>query len=82
MLKEIDQFHHAGQDEPADLAQALLDEGLHQVPIFNEPAREILRRMANRYLNDPDSQVNMIHIEQGTAGGIRVNISLELAGLF
>jgi hypothetical protein len=81
LLKEIDQFHHAGQDEPADLVQ-VLDEGLHQVPIINEPAREILRRMANRYLNDPDSQVNMIHIEQGTAGGIRVEITLELADLF
>jgi len=81
-LKELDIFHYAGQDEPADLAQALLDEGLHQVPIFNEPSREILRRMANRYLNDPDSQVDMIRMEPGTAGGIRVNITLELADLF
>ena len=74
MLKEI--LHYAGQDEPADLAQAL------QVPVFNEPARETLRRMANRYLNDPNSQVNMIRMEPGIAGGIRVDITLELADIF
>lgn len=81
-MKDIDIFHYAGQDEPAERAQALLDEGPHQVPVFNEPAREILRRMANRYLNDPESQVNMIRMEPGTAGGIRVDITLGLADLF
>ena len=78
----FDLFHHACQDEPANLARAFLDEGLRQVPVFNEPAGEILRHMANRYLNDPDSQVNMIHMEPGTGGGIRVEITLELADLF
>ena len=78
----FDIFHYADQDELADLAPVFLVERPHQVPIFVGPAREILRRMADRYLNDPDSQVNMIRMEPGTAGGIRVDITLELANLF
>jgi len=58
-----------------------LDELPHQVPILNEPAVEVLRRLANRYLNELNSQVDMVRMEPGPAGGIRVVITLELADL-
>jgi hypothetical protein len=82
-LKEINVFHYAGQQGPAGPAEAFLDEWPHRVPDFNEPlaARELLRRLANRYLNEPDSQVDVVRIEPGRAGGIRVVITLELADL-
>jgi hypothetical protein len=33
-------------------------------------------------LNHPDSQVDMVRMEPGPAGGIRMVITLELADLF
>ena len=79
-LKEMDIFD-AGRNAEAGPAQAFLDELPHQVPALNEPAAEVLRRLANRYLNELDSQVDMVRMEPGPAGGIRVVITLELADL-
>jgi hypothetical protein len=76
--KEIDAFDYAAQQAAAGPAQASLDEFPHQEP--NEPAVEVLRRLANRYLNQPGSQVD-IRMEPGPAGGIRMVITLELAEL-
>ena len=72
---------YAGQHGGAGPAQAFLDEWPHQVPIPNELAREVLRRLANGYLHQPGSQVEMVRMEPGPAGGIQVVITLELAGL-
>jgi hypothetical protein len=71
----------AVRNAEAGPAQAFLDELPHQVPVLNEPAAEVLRRLANRYLNELDSQVDMVRMEPGPAGGIRVVITLELADL-
>ena len=46
-----------------------------------EPATEVLRRLATRYLNQPDSQVDMVRMEPSLRGGIRVVITVELADL-
>ena len=46
-----------------------------------EPATEVLRQLASRYLNQPDSQVDMVRMEPGLGGRIRVVITLELADL-
>jgi hypothetical protein len=72
---------YAGWHGRAGPAQAFLDEWPYQVPVPNEPAREVLRRLANGYLHQPGSQVEMVRMEPGPAGGIQVVITLELADL-
>ena len=81
-LKQLDIFGYADQGAAADPGLANLDEWPHQVPALGEPATVILRRLANRYLDHPDSQVDMVRMEPGPAGGIRVVITVELADLF
>jgi hypothetical protein len=54
------------------------------VPIANwiprgQPAGENLRRLAFRYLQHPDSQVDLVSMEPGPAGLCKVVIVLELA---
>lgn len=50
-----------------------------RVPTLNQVTRtENLRRLANRYLDDPNAQVRMISTEEGTAGGFQVVIILEM----
>jgi hypothetical protein len=81
LLKEIGIIDGARQQAAFGPAQAFLDEWPHQGPGFNEPATEVLRRLANRYLNGLDSQIDMVRMEPSPAGGIRVVITLELADL-
>jgi hypothetical protein len=77
----IDIFDYAGQHTAPGPAQAWLDELPHQDPVLNEPATEALRRLARRYLNQPNSQVEMVRMEPAPTGGIMVVITLELVGL-
>ena len=51
----------------------------HQAPALDRPAAETLRRLASRYLQHPDSQIDMIRMEPGTPGRYRVVIVLEMA---
>ena len=81
-LEEFDIFGYVDQRTAAGPGLAYLDARPHQVPTLGEPATEILRRLANHYLNHPDSQVDMVHMEPGPAGGIKMVITLELADLF
>ena len=80
-LKEIDVFGYVDQGAVAGPGLAHLDEWPHRVPAPGEPATEILRRLASRHLNHPDSQVDMVRVEPRPAGGIRMVITLELADL-
>jgi len=53
------------------------------MPAPGQPAAaENLRRLAMRYLRCPDSQVDLVSMEPGTAGHFRVVIVLELADIF
>jgi hypothetical protein len=62
--------------------QAIHEELPHQGRMPNDPAAELLRQLANHYLHQPGSQVNVVHMEPAPAGGmIRVVITLELASL-
>jgi hypothetical protein len=81
LLKVVDIFGHPGLNVPAGPAQAFVDELPHQVPVFNEPARDVLRRLVNRCLNEPTSKIDMVRMGPGPAGGVRVVITLDLADL-
>jgi len=80
LLKGIDVFDYAAQHAAAGPAPALY-EMPHQHPIPTEPATEVLRRLASRYLNQPDALVNMVRMEPCPGGGFRVKIKLEMAYL-
>jgi hypothetical protein len=49
-----------------------------QIPVPNRRATEVLRQLAILYLNDPNSQLDMIRMEPGYAGGVMVVITLKL----
>ncbi|KAH9981762.1 hypothetical protein BJV74DRAFT_853968 [Russula compacta] len=53
----------------------------HHGPVPNEPATEALRQLANRYLQQANTQVDMVGIEQDPAGGFKVVITLKSAVL-
>ncbi|KAI0306177.1 hypothetical protein B0F90DRAFT_971834 [Multifurca ochricompacta] len=52
-----------------------------QAPIPSEPAAELLRQLASRYLHHPDSLVHMVRMEPGNTGCFKVVITLQLADI-
>jgi len=58
---------------------ALPDPSAHRTPTLGQPAAENFQRLANRYVNHPDSQVVMVRMEPGSAGRYQVVIVLEMA---
>jgi hypothetical protein len=73
--EHVDWHIEAGPDP------AIREEWPHQGRVPNDPAADVLRQLANRYLNQPGSQFGTIHMEPGPTGGIRVVITLEMADL-
>jgi len=55
--------------------------GLSQPQVSNAPVTESLRRLAGRYVNDPESLVNAVHLEPGPSGRFRVVITLDIDGI-
>ena len=80
-LKEVGIFDYAAGHDEAGPDRAFLGEWPHQGPVLNDPAAEVLRQFASRYLHQPGSQVDMVRMEPGLAGRIRVVITIELADL-
>ena len=50
-------------------------------PAPGQSAAENLRRLASLYVHHPDSQVDMVRMEAGTAGRYKVVIVLEITHL-
>jgi len=57
----------------------LSNSSTHLAPDLGQPAAENLRRLASRYIHHPDSQVDMVRMEPGSAGRSKVVIILEMA---
>ena len=53
-----------------------------QVPTPNQGGAENLRRLASRYLHNPGAQVDMVSMEAGAAGRVKVVIVLESDDVF
>ena len=64
---------------PDPTRAALPDPSAHWVPALGQSTAENLRRLASRYLNHPDSQIDMVRMEPGSAGRYKVVIVLEMA---
>jgi hypothetical protein len=79
----MDAFIDEAQQAAAGPAPVFLEElpPGPQVPVPNGRATEVLRQLANLYLNDPNSQIAGISMEPGQADGVMVVISLRLTDL-
>ncbi|KAH9073444.1 hypothetical protein EDB83DRAFT_2312787 [Lactarius deliciosus] len=53
----------------------------HQNPTIGISAAEVLRRLADRYVNNPASLVSVVRLEPGLSGGFQVVIILGMADL-
>ena len=52
-----------------------------QAEVLDIPASEHLRRLARRYVNNPESLVNGVHLESGPSGQFRVVITIEIGDI-
>ena len=81
MNQEHYPFGNVLQHDAPGLVQAALPHPfVHRIPTPALPPQagvENLRRLASHYLHHPDAQVNMITMEAGTAGRIKVAVIFE-----
>ncbi len=49
--------------------------------VLDLPVPERLRRLAGRYVNDPDSTVNGVHLESGPSGRFQVVITIDIGDI-
>ncbi len=75
---EYNIFGDAAQPAQAGTAPDGLNAWPHEDPALGEATAGILRQLASRYLDHPDSQVDMVCVERDPAGGFRVIIALEI----
>jgi hypothetical protein len=68
---------HPARNTSARMAP-FLDELPYQGPVPNEQATEVLRLLANHFLNQIDSEVDAVHMEPSLVGRIRVVITLNI----
>jgi hypothetical protein len=52
-----------------------------QAQILDMSAPERLRRLAGRYINDPESLVNGVHLEPGPSGRFQIVITIEIGDI-
>ena len=55
---------------------------LIRVPMLDASIREGRRRLAGRYLNNPNASVSTIRLEPGASGRLQVVITVEMITLF
>ena len=74
--------HLPAADPAADPPDAFPGVGHHPAPPADMPPENGLRILAGRFINNPDTLVNMLRIEPGPGGRFEVWIALELADIF
>ena len=62
---------------PEDQANAVLD----RTQVFDMSVTEGLQHLARRYVNNPDSLVNVVRLEPSTSGRLQIVIILEVADI-
>ena len=83
MNLERDPFGYVPQHNPPGLVHAAFPHPfVHRIPTPNQGGAENLRRLADRYLHNPDAQVGMVSMEVGPGGRIKVVIILESGDVF
>ena len=78
-IQEHDIFDDVAQHPPVGIVPSGINAWPHDVPLPSETAAEILRQLASRYLDHPNSQVDTVRVNLSpTGGGFRVVIALEI----
>ncbi|KAH8980324.1 hypothetical protein EDB86DRAFT_3087939 [Lactarius hatsudake] len=75
------QDNHAPSQATAGTHQTLAVVQPRQGPNIRISEAEVLRRLADRYVNNPGSLVSVVRLEPGPSGGFQVVIMLEMADL-
>ena len=70
---------HGVRVVPGPTRAGLPDPSAHRAPALGQSVTENLRRLASRYVNHPESQIDMVRMEPGSAGQYKVVIVLEMA---
>jgi hypothetical protein len=52
-----------------------------QAQVLDMSVPERLRRLAMRYVNNPESLINRVHLESGPAGQFQVVITVEIGDI-
>jgi len=76
-----DIFGHVHPVAPVPVQAAFHDPFGHQIPFPVQPAAGNLQRLVDRYLHDPDSQVDLVSMEPGAAGRFKVLIILDVTNI-
>ena len=71
---------HAPRYDAASSLQAHTGAAPYQAQI-DVPVLDDLRRLAERYFNNPESLINAVHFEYGPSGRLQVIIMLEIADI-
>ena len=75
-------FVYGARFPAADPPEAFPGVWPHPAEPANMPPANGLRNLAIRYLNNPDTHVNVLRIEPGPSGRFEVWLVLELADIF
>jgi hypothetical protein len=68
---------YAPLHEPSDPLQVQMDVAPNE-DALDMSVPERLRRLAGRYVNNPDSTVNGVHLESGPSGRFQVVITIDI----
>jgi hypothetical protein len=68
---------YAPLHETVDPPQVQMDMGPNEA-VLDMSVPECLRRLARRYVNNPDSTVNGVHLECGSSGRFQVVITIDI----
>ncbi|KAI0000565.1 hypothetical protein BJV77DRAFT_396000 [Russula vinacea] len=80
---ERNPFGHVPQNNaPGFVHAAFPHPFVHRIPTPNQAGAENLRRLASRYLHQPDAQVGMVSVEAAAGGQFKVVIILESHDVF
>ena len=72
---------YAPLHEPLGPLQVQTNAALDEAQILDISVTESLRRIASRYINNPESLVNGVRLEPGPSGRFHVVIILEIANI-
>ncbi|KAH9015751.1 hypothetical protein EDB83DRAFT_2528944 [Lactarius deliciosus] len=75
-------FGYDAQFPAADPPETFPGVWQHPAPLVNMPPANGLRNLAGRYLNNPDTRINMVWIEPSLKGRFKVWIALKSADIF
>jgi len=72
---------YAPLPEAVDPLQVQIGAEPDQAQVLDIPVSERLRRLAGRYVNNPESLVNGVHLESGPSGRFQVVITVEIGDI-